>query len=353
MKVFIIISQILLFIQFLQAQSASEQYKNHFSSFSFGNQVESLNYKSLTYGSGLFQTNQKALSYDTYTGYAYHPMIDIFYQWSTTNNDLTVNWINYGTEYRILLTKKQTEISLTPEGDPRTIGLGTDIDQYTFVNVPDSQFLYFHIQAKDKIEGTGLATWSAPVHHKVISKQILVLKSYEEEFITYDVLNKGTWQRQGIWGIRSDSINNLFYLTNSGNGNEKIYIQQNTPLWQKYEYFLRLRKVSGDNNVGLIFKMKDKKHYYIVKILSDKIQVAKDTGEVIKEKSTSLNLTSYTDLKIRIRYDKNSGASYLQVYQDNTKLIDMLYAFYIYGGIGIETSNCKLIVDQIKVKMIN
>ncbi len=99
--------------------------------------------------------------------------------------------------------------------------------------------------------------------------------------------------------------------------------------------------------------MQDIEHYYMFKILNDKVQIVKNTGEIIKEKNSSINLNDLTEFKIRVRYDENSGFSYLQVYKGESKIFDMLYNFPIYGGIGIETDECKVLVKKITVKPVN
>ncbi len=342
-----------MFIQFLMGEMSSDRYKNKFGSFSSGGYAESLNYKSLNYiGQGFESGTNIGNSYDGYSGLTYFPMFDLYYEWSLINNDLTVYWMDYGSEYNILLTSSAEKTNAVPEGDVNNINLDSGNDKYTFNNVPDSKYLYFHIQAKDNM-GTWYPHHSAAMHHKILSRQMLVLKYYEEEFQTFNILNKGTWRRAGIWGVNSDPVNSIFYLTNSGVGEEKIYIEKNTPTWKKYEYKIKLKKINGNNNVGIIFKMLDVNNYFLFKIQNSKLKIEKNTGEIIKEKNLSINLSNYVEFKIRVRYDENSGFSYLQVYYDDNKVFDMLYGFPIYGGVGVETDNCKIVIDKVIIRPIN
>ncbi len=339
-------------------------YKNKFGSFTSGGYTESLNYRSINYiGQGFESIKSEGpdtpASYDGYSGAAYFPMIDLFYNWSSVNHDLTVNWRDFGNEYNILLTTSKDETNIIPKDDPRTINLNSEVNQHTFADVPDSKYLYFHIQAKPRIEGGATVPWTKEVtHHKVKSKQMLVLKYYEEDFLTFNVLNKGTWRKQGDWRINSSPVTGEFYLTNSGVGVEKFYIEKNTPTWKKYEYIINLKKEnSGDaNNVALIFKMQDINHYYMFKILTAKAEINKylnGVPELIKDKNLSIDLTELKEFKIRIRYDDSSGFSYLQVYEGDNKIFDILHGFPIYGGIGLETDDCKIIVEKIIIKPIN
>ncbi len=351
---------IFIFTPVIQAQEqveemSSSKYKHRFGIIAPGGYAESLNYRSLNYiGQGFVQSNCQGANYDGYSGLVYFPIVDLYYVWNSTNNNLTVNWVDYGNEYRVLLTTAKDETNIVPWDDSRTITLNSDVSNYIFKNVPDSKYLYFHIQAKDKIPGSDVFNRSGTFHHKVISKQMLVLKYFEEEFITYDVLNRGRWRRKGVWNINSNPVLNEFYLTNSGQGIEKIYIEKNTPNWKKYEYTVKLKKLDSNNtNISIIFKMQDIEHYYMFKILNDKVQIVKNTGEIIKERNSSINLNNLTEFKIRIRYDENSGSSYLQVYKSESKIFDMLYNFPIYGGIGIETEECKVLVKKISVKPVN
>ena len=94
---------------------------------------------------------------------------------------MTVHWVNYGSEYEILLTTSKGETNAVPDNDDtRVVVLNTDMNFYTFTNVKDSKYLYFHIQMRD-MEGNSPGQYHPQtIHHKIISKQLLVLKYYED-----------------------------------------------------------------------------------------------------------------------------------------------------------------------------